>query len=165
MFSVFKNINRFAGKNKLLDSFAIFCAKYLAYLISAYLFLFAILSHHLSIFLSPFFSGCLGAFVIDTIIYIFYKEKRPAELKNTNLLIAVPKNPSFPSRHTSFVFGLSFCLFFFDIQLATVFIVCSCLTGISRVFCGVHWFRDILAGVLVGLVSALIIYGLVILIS
>ena len=42
MISVFKNINRFVGKSKLLDWFAIFCAKYLLYVIIAVLFLSAV---------------------------------------------------------------------------------------------------------------------------
>lgn len=160
MFSVFKNINRFAGKSKILDIFAIFCAKHLLYLMLVFLLLFAYVINNWRVFLFPFLSGLFGAFVIDKLVYIFYKEKRPAELKSTNILISVPRNPSFPSRHASLVFGVSFSLFFYNFPLAIVFIICSCFVGIARVFCGVHWFRDILGGALAGLISALIINGL-----
>jgi undecaprenyl-diphosphatase len=160
MFSVFKNINQFANKSKLLDGFAIFCALYLLYLLIMFLFLFAFFSNNWQIFVYPLLSGLFSAFVINKIIYIFFKERRPAEFKNTNILIGVPKNPSFPSRHSSLLFGMSFLLFFYSLPLAIFFIVCSSLVGISRVFCGVHWFRDILAGVFVGLISALLIHFL-----
>jgi undecaprenyl-diphosphatase len=158
MFSVFKNINQFANKSKLLDGFAIFCAVYLLYLLIIFLFLFAFLSNNWPIFIYPFSSGLFSAFVISKIIYIFFRERRPAEFKNTNILIGVPKNPSFPSRHSSLLFGMSFFLLFYNLPVAIFFIICSCFVGISRVFCGVHWFRDILAGAFVGLISALFIH-------
>jgi len=109
-------------------------------------------------------SGLCAAFVFGKIVQFFYKEQRPAEFKGTNVLISVPKNPSFPSRHASLAFGISFYLFFYSTPLAIIFIACSCLVGIARVFCGVHWFRDILGGVVSGFISSLAIYYLITLI-
>ena len=157
MFSVFKNINRFAGQSKFLDLFAIFCARYLIYILVVFLFFVAFFLHNSYIFFFPILSGLFAGLFLNKIIYIFFKEKRPAEFKGTKILIPVPKNPSFPSRHASLLFGISFSLFFYNIPLAIIFIVCSIFVGISRVFCGVHWFHDILAGSLIGFVSALII--------
>jgi undecaprenyl-diphosphatase len=156
---MFKNINGLAGKSKILDALAIFCAKYLLFLMLAFLFLYAFDIRSLRVFFFPLASGVFAAFVLNTIIYIFYKEKRPAGLKSTNTLIAVPSNPSFPSRHSSLVFGISFCLFFYNISLAIIFLAFSCLVAIARVFCGVHWLRDVLAGSIVGFISSLIIYN------
>lgn len=164
MFSVFKNINKFAGKSKLLDAFAIFCARYLLYLMIICLFFIAVTIHSRGIFFYPLLSGLSAAFVINTIVYTFYKKHRPAELKSTKTLIGVPENPSFPSRHAAFVFGVSFYLFVYYPQLAAIFFICSCFVGLARVFCGVHWFSDILGGVVSGLISAIIIYNLVFLI-
>jgi len=160
IFSVFRNINRFASRSKLLDAFAVFCAKYLLYLLIAFLLLDAVAVHNWRLFFCPLLSGLFAAFIINNIIYIFYKEHRPAKLESTKILISVPKNPSFPSRHASFIFGMSFYLFFYSMPLAVFFIACSCFVGISRVFSGVHWFHDILAGAFVGFASALIVYGL-----
>ena len=160
MFSVFKNINRFAGKYKLLDGFAVFCARYLLYAMLAVLFLSAVALHSKGIFFYSLLSGLAAAFVVNTIIYIFYKKSRPAELRNTKVLIAVPQNPSFPSRHAALAFGISFYLFFYSAPLAVIFLVCSCLIGISRVFCGVHWFSDIIGGIVSGVASSLVIYYL-----
>jgi len=158
MFSIFKNINNFANRSKLLDVLAIFCARYLLYLMVVFLFVFSFIVHDWHIFFVPFFTGLFSAFIIGKIIYFFYKEHRPAELKDSKVLIPVPRNPSFPSRHASLIFGISFCLFFYNVPLAVIFILLSCLVGVARVFCGVHWFRDILAGVLIGFISALIVY-------
>lgn len=160
MFSIFRNINRFANKSKLLDAFAIFCASYLLYLMLAILLLFAIVIHNWKIFFYPLICGLFAAFVINNIIYIFYKRQRPAEMKNAKVLISVPKNPSFPSRHAAILFGISFFLFFYNIPLAVFFTICSCLVGIARVFSGVHWFSDILMGAFTGFVSTIIFYSL-----
>jgi undecaprenyl-diphosphatase len=165
MFSVFRNINKFAGKSKLLDGFEIFCARWLIYLMVVFLFVCAFNFHSKGLFVYPLLSGLCAAFVFDKAIYIFFKEKRPATLKSTTVLIPVPQNPSFPSRHASLIFGISFYIFFYStawaFPLALVFLACSCLIGIARVFCGVHWPRDILAGAFVGFISALIVYFLV----
>lgn len=161
MFSIFRNINHLAGKSKILDVFAIFCARYLLYLMLAYLLFLAFISQNWGVFFYPFLSGLVSAFVIDKIIYIFYKEPRPAEFRNTHTLIPIPKNPSFPSRHASVTFGVSFYLFFYSTPLALGFLICSCFVGIARVFCGVHWPRDILAGAFIGLLSALIVHSLI----
>ena len=165
MFSVFKNINRFAGKSKPLDAVGIFCAKYLLYLVIGFLFLVAIYRHSRGLFFYPLVAGLSAAFVINTIIYYFYKEKRPAEFKTTNTLISVPQNPSFPSRHAALLFGVAFYVFFYDVKLVLIFLFCAGLIGLARIFCGVHWPRDILGGVVSGLLSAIIIYNLVILIK
>jgi len=160
VFSVFKNINRFAGKSKLLDVSAVFCARYLLYLMILFLMIFSAVTHNWNLFFIPLLAGLFSAFVFSWIIYIFYREHRPAELKTAKVLIPVPKNPSFPSRHAAFLFGISFYLFFYNTPLAIFFTACSCLVGTARVFCGVHWFHDVLAGIFVGFMATLIFYGL-----
>lgn len=158
----FKNINSLVGKSKILDSFAIFCAVPLIYLMVAVLFLLSLLEKNWQMFIYPMLSGFFAGFVIDEIIYFFYKRKRPADLEGTKLLIRKPKNPSFPSRHTSIIFGISFLLFIYNFNLAVVFVALGCLIGASRVFCGIHWLSDIIAGIVVGLISSLIISYLII---
>lgn len=162
IFSVFRNINQFANKSKLLDGFAVFCARYLLYLMLIILLMSAFIAHNYSMFFCPLLSGLFAAFVINKIIYIFYKRKRPAELESAKVIIPVPKNPSFPSRHAAFVSGISFYLFFYSVPLAIFFLACSCLVGLARIFSGVHWFTDILGGFLTGSLSAIIIYYLLI---
>ena len=158
--SVFKTINPFADRWKALDSAAIFCARFLPYLMMIFLFISAIISNRISLFLYPLLSGLFSRFVIGEAIYLVYKKDRPATIKGVNVLIPVPKTPSFPSGHASFFFGLSFMLFSRNVELAILFLACTCLVTISRVFSGVHWFKDILGGMLFGAISALVVYYL-----
>jgi undecaprenyl-diphosphatase len=165
MFSVFKNINRFAGKWKVLDIFAIFFARILPYLMAIFLFFYSLHILNIYLFIVAILSGLFARFIINELVHLFYKESRPAELRGTKVLIPVPKSYSFPSGHASFFFGISSFLLFHNIYLAITFFLLSFLIGIARVFCGVHWFRDILGGFAAGLLSAIIIYNLVILIK
>ena len=125
------------------------------------LFFISFAQNNLRLFIYCFLSGMVAVFVIARIIYFFYKEARPATLQGTKILIPVPDNPSFPSRHAAMLFGLSSYLFFYSVPIAVFFLICSCLVGIARVFCGVHWFRDILAGAFVGFLSSVILYGII----
>ena len=153
---LFNSINHFAGKWKILDKIAIFCAEYLIYLMIVFLFVLCFLQKNLMLFFYCLASGLL-ALLITRIIYLFFKEDRPVKLKNAKILIPIPGNPSFPSSHASFVFGLSFLLFYHSLELAVVFIACSCIVGLARVFCGIHWLSDIFGGAAAGLASAIII--------
>lgn len=156
MFSVFKNINRFAGKSKSLDLFAVFCARLLPYLLVVFLLLYAVLKNNYFLFFYPLLCGVFSRFAVNELVHLFYKESRPADLGSTKILIPVPKNYSFPSGHASFFFGMSFLLLLYSNWLAVIFLICSVLIGLARVFSGVHWFRDILGGACAGILSAVI---------
>ena len=165
MLSVFKNINHFAGKQKWLDVLAVFCARILPYLVIIFLTLFAAVIRSWEILIIPLLSAFISRFVISSLIYFFYKEKRPAYSEQVNILIPVPKNPSFPSSHAAVFFAISFSLFAYNINLAIIFLVLSLIIGMARVFCGVHYFRDIVGGCVSGLLSSLIVYYLLIFIK
>ena len=160
MISVFKNMNQFAKKWKTLDVPAIFCARFLPYLMIASLFFYSIYKPDFYLLFYAILSGLFARFVINELVHLFHKSQRPPYTEQVKALIAVPQNYSFPSGHASFLFGISFYVFFYSASLAIVLVICSCLVGIARVFCGVHWFRDILAGAMAGFVSALTIYFL-----
>jgi undecaprenyl-diphosphatase len=162
MISVFRDINKFAKKWKWLDVLAIFCARILPYLMVLFLVIFAIATKNWQIIFFTLLSALIARFVLNSFIYHFYKEVRPAYIRGANVLIPIPGNPSFPSSHAAVFSAISFTLFLYNIQIAYVFLALSLLIGVARVFCGVHWFRDILGGFASGFLSAIIVYYILI---
>lgn len=162
MLSVFKNINKFAGKYKVLDFTAIFFARFLPYLMIAFLAIYSYYISNYSLFIFALSAGILGR-LMNEIVHLLYKKQRPAKAEKTNLLIPLPRNYSFPSGHASVFFGISFYLLFYgtNLPLAIFFLIPSFIIGIARVFSGVHWFRDIIGGAIVGAISAIIVYNLI----
>jgi len=70
---------------------------------------------------------------------------------------------SFPSGHTSTAFAIAFMLLFLTWRtdrawLGRYALVWASLVGISRIYRGVHWPTDVLAGVFAGLLSSTIVY-------
>ena len=159
--SVFKNINHFAGKWENLDKLAVFCARFLPYFMVIFLLIFCIWQKNIYIFIYVIASGIIAR-AVNELVHIFYKEIRPGNLFGTKTLIPLPKSYSFPSGHASFFFGISFLLFFYYEILGAIFVAMSLVIGLARVFCGAHWFRDIIGGIIVGLLVATTINNLLI---
>ena len=68
---------------------------------------------------------------------------------------------SLPSGHAAFMFALAMELWFLDKKWGAWFMLFAVLNGAARVFVGVHWPLDILAGAAVGILSALAVHALV----
>ena len=156
---IFQQINNLALKNLYLDEVAIFCASFLGYLLIGILFVLLIkdFKKYYKIVAQAFISGIFARFVIVEIIRFIWNTSRPFISNSVNLLIRHTPSASFPSGHATFFFALSCLIYFYNKKIGILFLIASFLISISRVFCGIHWPSDILAGALVGILSALII--------
>lgn len=152
---LFNKLNRFASKTKF-DWATIFFARYLILFIVGALFITALLSKNIWLFLIPTFSGVFSRYAANEIFYLFYKRKRPSQVLSIRMIIKDPHHPSFPSGHASFLFGLSFACLYFSSLLGIIFIILSAIVCFFRVFAGVHWPSDILSGVVVGFFSSIL---------
>ena len=69
-------------------------------------------------------------------------------------------DPSFPSDHASAAFGIAFAVFFFDRLVGSLFLLAAAAISAGRVFVGLHYPGDILAGCAVGFASAVVVVRL-----
>ena len=75
----------------------------------------------------------------------------------THVLGARTTDPSFPSDHAAAAFAIAFAVLVFSRRAGALFLVAATLIGLSRIALGMHYPGDILAGMLVGLASALLV--------
>ena len=75
----------------------------------------------------------------------------------THVLAARTTDPSFPSDHAAAAFAIAFAVLVFSRRGGALFLVAATLIGLSRIALGMHYPTDVLAGMLVGLGSALLV--------
>lgn len=156
----FRFIHSLSGQLYLLDSLAIFLAKYLPYflVLAALIFVFRVkpFKEKVFVFVTLALSIILSKGIITEVIRFLYDRPRPFEVLGFEPLF-LGMNPSFPSGHAAFFFALSIALFFFNRKVGWWFLGFSALNSLARIFVGIHWPSDILGGVVVAFVSFLIV--------
>lgn len=157
---LFNLINGLAGKWEVLDFFGVFFAKYFEYILLFYLALFLIVNFkkYWRMVAEAFIAAVFVRFILAKIMLSIYFRLRPFVINNVNLLIPYnAQEPSFPSGHASFYFTLSTIVYSYNKKAGILFYVASFLIAIFRVFVGIHWPSDILAGAILGIFMGLIL--------
>ena len=77
--------------------------------------------------------------------------------KNIDMLIAIPKDYSFPSGHTFASFISATIIFSFNKKLGITAYIIAFLIAFSRLYLYVHFPTDVIAGCLLGIVFGIII--------
>jgi len=151
---IFNLINGLAGKSAWLDKLGIFFAYYFEYILVAVLLFLLIFrfKKDVKMVLIAFVCAVVSRFVITSSIRHFWFRPRPFLTEKVNLLVNYDgKEASFPSGHASFFFALSTVLFLYNRKLGILFYLFTILITLSRIFIGIHWPSDVLAGALIGI--------------
>ncbi|MBI2042680.1 MAG: phosphatase PAP2 family protein [Candidatus Nealsonbacteria bacterium] len=151
----FQKINDLAGKNGFLDSTGIFFAQYFGYALA--ILAIVLFWRKRKIIFQAFLAAVLARFAFVELVRWLWPIARPFIENNGTLLVNHAVSSSFPSGHAAFFFGLATVIFFYSKKIGALFIGASFLIAISRVFVGVHWPADILAGASMGILSACLV--------
>ena len=133
---------------------------YLAYpLLLVYLFFYGKYSSYLS-FWKAFFVPAVS-FVFLTVVRAVINRPRPYE--KFEVAPVIPKDTkgnSFPSRHvfSASIIALTFIFHSPWVEVGLVFLVVSILLAVVRVVSGVHYISDVIAGIAVAVIAALVGY-------
>ncbi len=158
-FYIFQQINNWAGQWAWIDMLGIFFAKYFGYILVFCLFLFLIKNSkkYWQMVWQAIFAGIISRLVFTEIIRWIFPKSRPFIENNVNLLLNHTNSSAFPSGHAAFYFAISSVIYFYNKKIGILFFTASFLICLARVFCGIHWPLDILAGVLLGIFSGWLI--------
>lgn len=158
---VLRAANSVIGHIKWLDSLVAFLAVYLVYLVPVILLaLWFYSKQSKKVAIRAFASGMLAWPTLTYIIshYVWYRA-RPfvADIGLKEVIFHRP-DYSFPSDHVTLLAALAASLWMSGYRkLSWWLIVITVITGIGRVMVGVHYPLDILSGIALGLLAALIV--------
>lgn len=167
--TLFLWINGLAGKLTLLDEFMKGIANDYFFIVSSCLVLLALWfgtrgirqrEENQKAIIGA--SASLGiATGIVGILNQFYISPRPFTELSANLLFYPPTDPSFPSHSTAIVFAIAIAILLADRKAGAFLLLLAFLHGFSRIYVGVHYPSDILAGATIGALTALLVFRLI----
>ena len=156
---IFRAINDLAGQSQWLDGIMAFSANNLGYILVGLVFLVCYFNRnkYKEITVLSLGSAIVSRFIVVALIRHFYYNPRPfLILQNVHQLLEHDTESSFPSGHMAFYFALATVLYRYDRKIGITAFVLSGLMGFARIFVGVHWPLDIVAGIVVGVATALL---------
>jgi undecaprenyl-diphosphatase len=101
----------------------------------------------------------ISQLVVLGINSLFFRTRPFFEL-DTNLIFYQPTDSSFPSNSTTIVFAVAVAIYIYNKKAGTVLLIMASLLAFSRVFVGIHYPSDVLAGAVIGAAVAFIMYCL-----
>ena len=102
-------------------------------------------------------SGLLGNFIKDYLKHYVRRPRPFLEIPSLEPLIKPPKGFSFPSGHTTLAFAVAFIAYRILPKRYSIPALCmAVLIAFARLYLGVHYPTDVLGGLCVGYIAALI---------
>ena len=143
-----------------MNSVIIFLSGYFGYILFAEFLVFWLVNRktYPRILWEVIIAIILSRGIITEAIRFFWHRSRPFVEQNFVPLIQHADSASFPSGHATFFFAIGTVLYLHNKKAGMVFLAGSGLIGVARVFAGVHWPSDVLAGALIGIACGWLVW-------
>lgn len=103
-------------------------------------------------------AGFSAKYLLVNSLRYFFPRERPFEvLDEINLILPLKDSASLPSGHAAFLFAVSVVVFYHHKRVGIALLSFSLISVLSRVFAGMHFFLDIVSGLLVGVIAGVIV--------
>jgi undecaprenyl-diphosphatase len=105
--------------------------------------------------------GVVSGFMV--LVNNFYFRARPFQVLSSdsvNLLFYMPTDSSFPSNLAAVIFAIAIPVFIKNKTYGTFLLVLAILSSFGRVYIGVHYPLDVIAGAGLGLISGILAIGI-----
>jgi len=164
-YEAFHVINNLASSLSWLNPIIIFFAEYAIFALAVLMILLWVAKPHMRKTLIAAFIAFVLAAILAKISGQFFSHPQPfanPDLAPVHQLISKKIGNAFPSDHTAAAFAVCVTLFIGSKAKGKfLYIILALLMGISRIWVGVHYPSDVLAGILIGTLTALIVYPFV----
>lgn len=105
------------------------------------------------------FFAAIIALGLNLLLSTFYFEPRPFVHHKVNVLVKHPADASFPSDHASGGAALSFTELMYDKIIGSIMMTLTILLLFARIYVGVHYPLDVIAGFIIGFISSKVLKG------
>jgi undecaprenyl-diphosphatase len=151
-------INNLGKEFPIFNPLAIFFAEHMVFVLAAILLFYWLTGSHYD--KKMVVGGALAFFLAEVIaktIGFLYSHHQPFALfPNINQLIPHEIDNSFPSDHTILFFSFAVSTFLHHKRRGLILLFVAALVGLSRIWVGVHYPVDVLFGVLIATISAIL---------
>jgi len=149
-------LNDLSKQVVFLNPVMIFLAKYMEYflILSIIIYWFTRKQQNRMMVICAIIAFVIAELLGDIIGKVYSNNQPFAELSNVNQLIGHAVDNSFPSDHALQYFSICIMFVLFKKNLRYFWLVLAFLVGISRIWVGVHYPGDVLAGAILGAFSA-----------
>lgn len=158
-------LNHFTGKSSLFDHLVVFLAAYSQYVLAVIFILLLYFSAYsrrqkFYIFGVTLISAAVARLGITELIRFFYHRPRPFVAYQTIRPLISENEWSFPSGHSAFFFAMATALFFYNKKWGIWFFIAALAMNLSRIVAGAHYLSDILGGMVIGILTASVVFYL-----
>lgn len=155
---MFEFFNSWAGRSRIFDALIVFFGQYFVYILVATLILWWFINtdkiKSRQALTMAFFSFVIARFGVTEIIRAIFPRQRPYLAHQVVQLIPKGIEPSFPSGHATALFAIAMAVYFYNKKLGYWLFAVAAVVSVARVIAGVHYPSDILAGAVVGIITA-----------